>query len=134
MTNEEDIFRDAVKGVKPLKIKSPKIQKAIKKPKPIAKKFIEDEKKALLDSLSDDFISTENESGEELRYLKKGHSPDILNKLKKGYWVTQQSIDLHGLISEDFDGSYMLLLQLHQCYHNSLDAIFSYFFSINTNH
>jgi len=39
MTNEEDIFRDAVKGVKPLKIKSPKIQKAIKKPKPIAKKI-----------------------------------------------------------------------------------------------
>ena len=43
----------------------------------------------------------ENESGEELRYLKKGHSPDILNKLKKGYWVTQKSIDLHGLISEE---------------------------------
>ena len=101
MTDEEDIFRDAVKGVKPLKIKSPKFQKTIKKPKPITKKFIEDEKKALLDSLSDDFISTENESGEELRYLKKGHSPDILNKLKKGYWVTQKSIDLHGLISEE---------------------------------
>ena len=91
MTNEENIFRDAVKGVKPLKIKSPKIQKNIKKPKPIAKKFIEDEKKALLDSLSDEFISTENESGEELRYLKNGHSPEILNKLKKGYWITQDA-------------------------------------------
>jgi DNA-nicking Smr family endonuclease len=111
MTNEEDIFRDAVKGVKPLKIKSPKIQKAIKKPKPIAKKFIEDEKKALLDSLSDDFISTENESGEELRYLKKGHSPDILNKLKKGYWVTQQSIDLHGL---NLRRSKVIYCQFHQ--------------------
>jgi len=76
MNDEEDIFRDAVKGVKPLKIKSPKIQKPINKPKPIAKKFLEDEKKALLDTLSDDFITSENESGEELRYLKKGHSPD----------------------------------------------------------
>ncbi|MDB2679528.1 Smr/MutS family protein [Methylophilaceae bacterium] len=101
MNDEEDIFRDAVKGVKPLKIKSPKIQKTVNKPKPIAKKFLEDEKKALLDTLSDDFITSENESGEELRYLKKGHSPDILNKLKKGYWVTQKSIDLHGLISEE---------------------------------
>lgn len=101
MTNEENVFRDAVKGVKPLKIKSPKIQKDIEKPKPIAKKFLDDEKKALLDSLSDEFILPESESGEELRYLKKGHSPDILKKLKKGYWVTQKSIDLHGLVSEE---------------------------------
>ncbi len=43
-------------------------------------------KKALLDTLSDDFVLSDNESGEELRYLKAGHSPDILNKLKKGYW------------------------------------------------
>jgi len=101
MNDDENIFRDAIKGVKPLKIKSPKVEKSIEKPKPIAKKFLEDEKKALLDTLSDDFILSDNESGEELRYLKEGHSPDILNKLKKGYWVTQKSIDLHGLISEE---------------------------------
>jgi len=101
MNDDENIFRDAIKGVKPLKIKSPKVEKLIEKPKPIAKKFLEDEKKALLDTLSDDFVLSDNESGEELRYLKAGHSPDILNKLKKGYWVTQKSIDLHGLISEE---------------------------------
>ena len=42
--DEENLFREAVKNVKPLKIKSKTIEIIGNKPKPIAKKFLEDER------------------------------------------------------------------------------------------
>ena len=101
--DDENIFRKAVKNVNPLKVKSKTIETAISKPKPkpIAKKFLEDEKKVLLDSLSDDYIYEDAELEDGLLFLRPGHSPDILKKLKKGYWVVQGSIDLHGMISQE---------------------------------
>ena len=101
--DDENLFREAVKNVKPLKIKSKTIEVAASKPKPkpIAKKLIEDEKRVLLDSLSDDYIYENIETEDGLLYLRDGHSPDILNKLRKGYWVVQGSIDLHGMISQE---------------------------------
>jgi DNA-nicking Smr family endonuclease len=75
---------------------------APKKPKPIPKQFILDEQQALADSLSDHYIPAhELETGEELLYLRDGHSPDILSKLRRGHWVIQAAIDLHGLISDE---------------------------------
>ena len=84
--DDENIFRKAVKNVNPLKVKSKTIETAISKPKPkpIAKKFLEDEKKVLLDSLSDDYIYEDAELEDGLLFLRPGHSPDILKKLKKG--------------------------------------------------
>ena len=83
--DDENLFREAVKNVKPLKIKSKTIEVAASKPKPkpIAKKLIEDEKRVLLDSISDDYVYENIESEDGLLYLRHGHSPDILNKLKK---------------------------------------------------
>jgi|TARA_B110000238_G_scaffold37242_1_gene39086 DNA-nicking Smr family endonuclease len=98
---DKNLFQEAVKNVKPLKIKSKTIEASASKPKPIAKKLIEDEKRVLLDSISDDYIYDNIESEDGLLYLRHGHSPDILNKLKKGYWVVQGSIDLHGMISQE---------------------------------
>ena len=73
MIDDADIFKQAVKDVKPLKIKSLKaeVQSKKPKPKPIAHKLIEDEQKVLRDSLSDEFFDS-IESGEALNYLKKG--------------------------------------------------------------
>jgi DNA-nicking Smr family endonuclease len=94
------IFRDAVKDVKPLTA-PPKDEYKLK-PKPIPLQFIRDEQQALVDSLSDHYIPAhEIETGEELLYLREGHSPDILSKLRRGHWVIQAKIDLHGLISDE---------------------------------
>ena len=96
----ENIFLQAVKGAKPLNIDVPFTEKTY--PKPIAKQFIRDEKQALKDSLSDDFYPLhELESGEELLYLRTGQSPDVMSKLRRGFWVVQAQIDLHGLISDE---------------------------------
>ena len=96
----ENIFLQAIKGAKPLNIDVPFTEKTY--PKPVAKQFIRDEKQALRDSLSDDFYPAhELESGEELLYLRAGQSPDVLSKLRRGFWVIQAKIDLHGLISDE---------------------------------
>ena len=94
------LFRDAVKDVKPFTA-PPKDEYKLK-PKPIPLQFIRDEQQALVDSLSDHYIPAhEIETGEELLYLRDGHSPDILSKLRRGHWVIQAKIDLHGLISDE---------------------------------
>lgn len=94
------LFRDAVKDVTPFTAPPESLFKL--KPKPIPLQFIRDEQQALADSLSDHFIPAhELETGEELLYLRDGHSPDILSKLRRGHWVIQAAIDLHGLISDE---------------------------------
>ena len=96
----ENVFLQAIKGARPLNIDVPFTEKP--RPQPIAKQFIRDEKQALKDSLSDDFYPAhELESGEELLYLRAGQSPDVLSKLRRGFWVVQAQIDLHGLISDE---------------------------------
>lgn len=99
---EDDIrlFREAVKDARPLAAEP--VHDYRPKPKPIPKQFLRDERQALADSLSDVFIPAhELETGEELLYLREGHAPDILRKLRRGHWVVQGAIDLHGLISDE---------------------------------
>ncbi len=96
----KSLFLAAVKNARPLNTEPQHSEKIY--PKPIARQFIRDEKQALKDSLSDGFYPAhELESGEELLYLRTGQSPSILSKLRRGYWVVQAQIDLHGLISDE---------------------------------
>ncbi len=101
-TDDDDIqlFHEAVKGARP--VKANRILHPPKKPKPIPRQLIRDEQQALVDSLSDHYIPAhELESGEELLYLRDGQSPMVLSKLRRGHWVVQAHIDLHGLISDE---------------------------------
>ena len=100
----EELFKLAVKDARPLSesLKHARLHHAPAKPKPIPKQFIQDEQQALADSLSDHYIpSYELETGEELLYLREGHAPDILSKLRRGHWVIQAAIDLHGMVSDE---------------------------------
>ena len=36
-------------------------------------------------------------AGEPLKYLRPGHSPDLLKKLRRGHWPVEDELDLHGL-------------------------------------
>jgi DNA-nicking Smr family endonuclease len=95
----EDLFKAAVKDARPLT--AARIFHQTPKPKPIPHQFIRDEQQALVDSLSDYFPSYELESGEELLYLREGQSPAVLSKLRRGHWVVQANLDLHGMISDE---------------------------------
>ena len=103
MAEDDDLFWEEVKDVKPLKVKSRLVDIAKKKPrpKPIAQQLIEDERNVLIESLSDEYISNRVELDGDSSYLRNGHSPDIIKRLKKGYWTIQGSIDLHGMISKE---------------------------------
>ncbi len=95
------LFHEAIKGARPLEAEA-RVQTAPTKPKPVPKQFLRDEQQALVDSLSDHYIPAhEMESGEELLYLREGQSPSILSKLRRGFWVVQAQIDLHGLVSDE---------------------------------
>jgi DNA-nicking Smr family endonuclease len=37
------------------------------------------------------------EVGEPLKFLRPGHSPDLLRKLRQGQWRVEDELDLHGL-------------------------------------
>lgn len=96
----EDLFLAEVKNARPLNVD--RIHHEPIKPKPIPQQFIRDEQQALHDSLSDHYIPAhELEIGEELLYLREGQSPSVLSKLRRGEWVIQASLDLHGLISDE---------------------------------
>jgi len=98
--DEIQLFLEAVKGARPLNAK--RVLHKAPAPKPIPKQFIRDERQALADSLSDGYIPAhELESGEELLYVRDGHSPSILSKLRRGHWVVQAAIDLHGLVADE---------------------------------
>ena len=96
----ENLFKAAVKDARPLN--TDRIHHQPPKPKPIPQQFIRDERQALVDSLSDGYFpADELESGEELLYLREGQSPSVLTKLRRGHWVVQANLDLHGMISDE---------------------------------
>jgi DNA-nicking Smr family endonuclease len=101
--SDNDLFKKEIGEVKPIKRKDTvDTYSQIPKPKPVAKKFLEDEKKVLTDSISDNFESIDYFlARDELFYIKKNHSPDIVKKLRNGSWVVEDSIDLHGLTSDE---------------------------------
>ena len=64
---------------------------------PIAYKRREDDQLVLVASVSDEFeIDTLLHTDDELSFRRPGVGPDVLRKLRRGEWVIQDEIDLHG--------------------------------------
>ncbi|MFC0351620.1 Smr/MutS family protein [Undibacterium danionis] len=94
---EANIFRSSIGDVQILK-QQEKFHPIPQKPKPIPFKHIEDEQKALQESLSDEFdAGTLLESDENLSYTRPGVGIDVAKKLRQGAWVIQAQLDLHGM-------------------------------------
>lgn len=67
-------------------------------PAPVALQRLRDERAALADSLNPrDPWESGLETGDELSFLRPGLAPITLRKLRRGHWVIQDEIDLHGL-------------------------------------
>src|SRR5450830_97920 len=94
---EADIFRSSVGKVAPLR-SNEKASILPPQPLPIARQHIADEQAALLESLSDEFtFDTLLSSDENLSFARPGVGSDVLSKLRRGHWVIQNQLDLHGL-------------------------------------
>ena len=99
--DEEALLRDALKGVAPLRdAGKADLQRPL--PAPIPVQALRDEAQVLQDSLSDQLpMEVGLETGEELVFLRNGLSNLILKKLRRGFWATQDHLDLHGLRTEE---------------------------------
>src|SRR2546422_646816 len=90
-------FRRAVAGVAPL-AEPRRVVLRPDPPPPLPRQSERDERAALAESLAgpvslDDAL----ESGDELCFLREGLSRQVLRKLRRGHWVVEDSLDLHGM-------------------------------------
>jgi DNA-nicking Smr family endonuclease len=95
------LFQQAVSGVLPI-ADTGRIAPVIKAVAPIPKSLFNDERQVLVDSLSDHIPWDEGvESGEELVFIRTGLRRDTLRKLRRGHWVLQGELDLHGMVTDE---------------------------------
>ncbi len=108
MIDPDDLaaFHAAVAGSRPLP-DSGRIQRQPHPPPPRPLQHLADEQAALRESLHG-AISLQDrlEGGDEPRYLRAGLAASVLRDLRRGRWVIQDEIDLHGL---NRDGARQLL-------------------------
>lgn len=94
-------FRDAVGDVTPLTIRARAEHDRPPHP-PLPKKRWEDDAQVLVASVSDEFeIDTLLHTDAELSFRRPGVGPDVLRKLRRGDWVIQDEIDLHGCRTDE---------------------------------
>jgi DNA-nicking Smr family endonuclease len=99
--DDEALLREALKDVAPI----PDSGKATLRPqraRPVPAQRLRDDQQVLQDSLSDHVpFEVGLETGDELVFLRDGLSNMVLRELRRGHWVTQDQLDLHGLRSEE---------------------------------
>jgi DNA-nicking Smr family endonuclease len=96
--DETALFREAVRGATPIQPDA-RIWRKSKSPPPVPVQSLLDGHDALVESLAGPPHSWEQagETGEEPSYLRSGLGDDVLRKLRRGHWVVQDAVDLHGL-------------------------------------
>jgi len=94
---EDDDFRRAVEGV--ARLAPPRRAPARRTAAaPLARQRRLDERAALAESLRGPLsLDDALESGEELAFLRDGYPRDTLRKLRRGHWVVEANLDLHGM-------------------------------------
>ena len=84
-------------AVKPL-ASAPKAVPELERPAPVARQHLADEQAALAESLSDEFsVESLLDTDEALSFARNGIGSDTLRKLRRGHWVIQAQLDLHGM-------------------------------------
>jgi DNA-nicking Smr family endonuclease len=97
-TDDARLFRDSMSDVIPLRDIG-KVEHDLPLPTPVPAQRLLDNREALKDSLSDKLPwDPATEMGDELTYARPGVGLQTLRKLRRGHWVTQAELDLHGYI------------------------------------
>jgi len=98
---EHQLFRQEVADAVAL----PPVNRAQHSPpriKPLPLQRLRDEKQVLIDSLADPWETLDQgETGEELFFARPGVPIAALRKLKRGGWIIQAELDLHGLRADE---------------------------------
>lgn len=119
--DDASLFRASVSDVTPL----PRPEKAElerPRPRPIPSQRLRDDREALKDSLSDPVPwDAGMETGEELSYGRNGIGAQTLRKLRRGHWLIQGELDLHGLRVDE--ARELMVDFLHQCARRGLRCV-----------
>ena len=101
MPTEEEraLFRAAVAGAKP--ILSDKIHHEPPPPPAIPRQRRRDEAAALAESLHPAPLELGLEGGDEPTFLRPGLARGVLRDLRRGRWVVQDHLDLHGATRDE---------------------------------
>lgn len=86
-------------GVKP--IKQDKVSPYRKPIEPIPRQRLLDDQRVMEELLAESDETFSFESGDELKFLRSGHSSHLLKKLRRGDFAIQDELDLHGLVAGD---------------------------------
>lgn len=98
---DADLFRRSVGDVAPLP-SNDKRTASTPRPLPIPSQLLADERAALRQSMSDEFnLETLLDCDDSLSFARNGIGPDIVRKLRRGHWVIQNELDLHGMRSDE---------------------------------
>jgi DNA-nicking Smr family endonuclease len=97
---EKELFANAVGAVVPLRKRATPILPR-ERPPAVARQRERDEAAALVESISDAFdVESLLETDDALSFRRRGIGIDVVRKLRRGVWVLQDEIDLHGLRSD----------------------------------
>jgi len=95
--DEVALFREAVRDTTPIR-QAPRVSRGSKAPPPVPIQSLLDGHDAVAESLDGPLTWEQSlETGEEASFLRAGLGPDVLRKLRRGHWVVQDVVDLHGL-------------------------------------
>jgi DNA-nicking Smr family endonuclease len=94
---ERELFSRSVGQVIPLrKAAAPAVART--PPEPLPRQRLRDEAAVLVESISDEFdVESLLDTDEALSFRRRGISPDVVRKLRRGVWAIQAQVDLHGL-------------------------------------
>jgi DNA-nicking Smr family endonuclease len=91
------LFRASMADVTPLP-RGQKVEHARALPRPVPTQRQLDDRAVLKESLGEPLPwDPATQTGEELAYARNGVGMQTLRKLRRGHWVTQAELDLHGL-------------------------------------
>lgn len=94
-----EAFRDAMQDV--ARIAPPdRVQHAPQRPAPIPQQTLNDEREVLVESLSGGSWEATIEADGEMSFVRPGLSRQLLRQLRRGRWVIQDEVDLHGMTRE----------------------------------
>jgi len=96
---ERALFRDAVAGAKPLS--SSRLHHEPPPPPALPRQRWRDEAAALAESLNPAPLELRLEGGDEPVFLRPGLARTVLRDLRRGRWVVQDHLDLHGATRDE---------------------------------
>ena len=101
LAREANLFRAAIGDAVPLR-PTGRVEPVRSPPPPQPRQRELDERAALAASISDEIgIEQLLDTDEELSFRRENVGPDVLPKLRRGHWVVQDQLDLHGLRVEE---------------------------------